>query len=76
MDKPDLVRNEQDKLTAAYLNNLAVALFVVGGLTPPAAALQADQLPSLLLALVSGVCVVGSIALHGIARTVLRSLVS
>ncbi|GJE16047.1 amino acid transporter [Methylobacterium marchantiae] len=33
-DRSKLVANERSKLTATYVNGLAIALFAVGGLAP------------------------------------------
>jgi len=38
-----LVRNEQNKLTATYLNGIAVALFAVGGFAPLASVAVGGQ---------------------------------
>lgn len=72
-----LVRNERDKLTATYINGVAIALFAVGGLAPMISAVaqasgqHAD--PRLLLALfVTGA--IGSGILHFAARMMLRDL--
>ena len=71
-----LVHNEQTKLTATYLNSLAIAIWAVGGFAPLVAALSSDLPPSrpmTLLALVS-VCFAASGALHSLARRLLRDL--
>lgn len=68
-----LVRNEQAKLAATYFNNLAVALAVVGGITPlVSAATGGGATPFILL--VGVICFAGSGALHLIARRVLKGL--
>lgn len=69
-----LIRNEQTKLTATFLNGIAIAVFAVGGLAPVFSSLYGDQgVPTFLLA-VSGVCFFTALALHYGARLVLRSL--
>lgn len=75
MVEPDHVRNEKAKLSAAYFNNVAVALVVVGGFTPLAASVQSNAAPSLALAAISAVCIGGSAGLHVLGRRFLRSLV-
>ena len=74
-DRADLVGNERAKLTAAYANNVAVALFVVGVLTPAGTTLQASLVPSVALVGSGALCIVGSLALHLFARHELRKLV-
>lgn len=69
-----LVRNEQTKLTATYLNNVAVALFVVGSLTPLFSMGTDAAEPSTARLIISGLCLVASVALHIVARRVLRRL--
>ena len=72
-----LIRNEQTKLRATYLNGLAIAVFAVGGLAPVfsyAFGSIADQTPWVVL-VVSVICIAGSAALHMIALNVLRELV-
>ena len=70
---------EQVKLTAAYLNGIAIALFAVGGLAQVLSALKAslpnDQAANLYASLWFAVgCFVASIALHITARVVLLEL--
>lgn len=69
-----LVRNEQAKLTATYLNGLAVGLAAVGGIAPWIGAAQAGG-ASVVLAVVTTGCTVVSVALRLGARRVLRRLV-
>jgi hypothetical protein len=69
-----LVRNEQAKLTATYINGLAIGIFAVGAFAPVAnfaAAGQAGGWPLFLL--VVG-CLLSSVALHYVARWMLRKL--
>ena len=70
-----LVRNEQAKLTANYLNGVAIAVFAVGSLGSLIPALSSDGSPAILSVVVSGICFALSLALHLIARRVLRRLV-
>jgi hypothetical protein len=72
-----LVRNEQTKLTATYLNGLAIALFAVGGLAPVfsyAFSSTAGQ-PLWAVAVVAMICLIVSAVLHLIARRFLRDLI-
>ena len=71
-----LVRNEQVKLTATYLNGLAIATFAVGGLAPLVALVSGTtQQTALTLILISSIiCVSGSAALHLIAKRHLKGL--
>ncbi len=72
----NLLSNEQVKLTATYLNGIAITIFAVGGLAPLVALVSGTASPSavpLIIALTS-VCVVLSGALHLIARRHLRQL--
>ena len=69
-----LVRNEQAKLTATYLNNLAIAVFAIGGITPLASSFVGQGgLAGFTLA-VGGVCFVISVGLHLGAQLILRRL--
>ena len=70
-----LVRNEQAKLSANYLNGVAVALFAVGTLAPVLSMLYGDHEPTLLLMLGIAICIAGSGALHFAARRILKGLV-
>jgi hypothetical protein len=77
-DAPEslLVRNEQAKLTATYLNGLAIAIFAVGGLAPAVALVSgsAQVASSGPIALMSLSCLIASAALHFLARSVLKRL--
>lgn len=73
-----LVHNEQTKLTATYLNGLAIALFAVGGLAPAFSytfGSIAGQ-PLWAVAVVAVICLVVSATLHLIARRILRDLIT
>lgn len=74
-------RNERRKLTATYLNNLAVALFAIGVITPIAAyvySLAPGERPAFVTAIPLRqvfwglYCFGASVALHSAARIVLR----
>lgn len=69
-----LIRNEQTKLTATFINGLAVAIFAVGGLAPVFSTLYSEQGPSALLLLMSVVCFLLSMCLFYLARLTLRRL--
>ncbi len=69
-----LIRNEQTKLLATYLNGIAVAVFAVGSLAPVFSNIYGGSGASWLLAGTSVLCVFASAALHLIARRVLRRL--
>ena len=71
----NLVHNELAKLTATYVNGLAIAIFAVGGLAPLFTSLYAASsapISGWAIALISTVCFVGSGALHLLARQFLR----
>ncbi|HEY8576497.1 MAG TPA: amino acid transporter [Devosia sp.] len=64
-----LVWNEQRKLTAAYLNGLAMALSGIGGFAPIIAMTLSGPLSPAVLILVPG-CVGVSVGLHLLAKLV------
>jgi hypothetical protein len=71
------IHNEQTKLTATYLNGLAVALFGVGGLAPVFSYIfgsVAGQ-PLWAVALVAVICILVSAILHFTARRILTGLI-
>lgn len=68
-----LVRNEQTKLTATFINGGAIALLGVGGLAPLAAIVQSDEVSPIVVMFVVG-CLVAGAALHSLARQHLRWL--
>jgi hypothetical protein len=71
-----LIHNERTKLTATYLNGMAIAIFAVGGLAPAFSSLYAETArgrTSTLVAL-GLICFLGSVALHLIARRLLKGL--
>ena len=68
------IHNERVKLTATWLNGLAVAVFAVGGLAPIFSALGRDASVSPFVALGSVICIGASPALHSWARRTLKDL--
>jgi hypothetical protein len=73
----NLVRNEKAKLTATYVNGLGIAIFAVRSLAPlfnTLSSATAPGLPYWALAIVSGLCFAGSVALHLFARRILEGL--
>jgi sulfite exporter TauE/SafE len=70
-----LVRNEQAKLTATYLNGIAIAVAAVGGIAPwiPHLA-QESTSGARRLAVIAVGCVLLSVGLHFLARTILTKL--
>lgn len=70
-----LIHNERTKLTATYLNGIAIALFAVGAVSPVISVMNAPTATaSATVGLVAGVCILSSCALHYVARFVLRRL--
>jgi hypothetical protein len=70
-----LVHNEQAKLTAAYLNGLAITVFAIGGLGPMISYAFGDAGKSLwTIAIVAVLCFAGSLALHFLARNRLKGM--
>jgi MFS-type transporter involved in bile tolerance (Atg22 family) len=71
-----LVDNEQIKLSATYLNGVAVALMTAGVLAPLVGVLAAgSQVHPVQLGAVVLSCMLLSAALHLIARRLLKGLV-
>jgi hypothetical protein len=69
-----LVQNEQRKLSATYLNGIAIALITVGVLAPIVALLTgALSSPVVGLSLAAG-CIVLSFGIHSGARQILKRL--
>lgn len=66
---------EKAKLSANYLNGLAVAVFAVGVLAPVLSVLNGGVSLSLLVLAVEGaICLAVSVLLHSAGRRVLRKL--
>lgn len=69
------LRDEQTKLTATYLNSLAVTVFAVGGLAPIVASLnEIGNRPYSFPLMISSFCIFASGAIHYTARMVLKGL--
>lgn len=67
------VRNERRKLTATFMNGIAIALFAVGGLAQVASMTTTGRVsgPATFLA---AVCILVSVALHLAARASLGGM--
>lgn len=70
----DLAHNERLKLTATYVNGVAIALIAVGGFAPVVTVLVNQAAPSATVLLLAVICQGLSVVLHLIARRVLREL--
>ena len=70
-----LIHNERTKLTATYLNGVAVALFAVGAISPVISVMNAPSTTaSPSVAAVAAICIASSLALHYLARVILGRL--
>lgn len=69
-----LVRNEQTKLTATFLNGIGVAVFAVGGLAPVFSSLYTENGPPTFTLIMSVICFCAAMCLHWTARIILRRL--
>ena len=67
-------KNEQLKLSATFLNGLGIALFAVGGLAPIFSGLYGSSGLSITHGVVSAICAAITVALHLVARRILRGL--
>jgi hypothetical protein len=67
------VRNERRKLSATYVNGIAMALMALGGFTPVIAFMQTGNF-SVNTVMMVGVCFLGSGALHSLGRRILGGL--
>ncbi len=63
-----LVRNERTKVTATFLNGLAIAVFAVGALTQTIRAVNEPATVTIGTVVVSAICFFGAFALHMIAQ--------
>jgi hypothetical protein len=71
-----LVDNEQTKLSATYVNGLAIAIMAAGVVAPLVGVFTTDSaLPSWQLALIFLCCMAISGGLHYVARLLLGELV-
>ncbi|WP_328765806.1 amino acid transporter [Devosia aurantiaca] len=68
-----LVRNEQRKLTATYLNGVGMAVLGVGGFAPVVSMTLSGPTSSIVPVLVFG-CILASSGLHLLARQTLGGL--
>ncbi len=70
-----LINNERAKLSATYLNGLAIAVMAIGGFAPLVSfPFSGDGRTLLTTVMVVAICMVISTALHLIARQVLAGL--
>ncbi|QRM42397.1 amino acid transporter [Rhizobium sp. BG4] len=69
-----LVENERTKLTATFLNGIAIAVFAVGSFAPTIASLGATGTTSTTIRMIAVICLLASGALHLTARGTLRGL--
>ncbi|WP_264046869.1 amino acid transporter protein [Methylobacterium flocculans] len=75
--KTKLVANERAKLSATYLNGLAVAVFAVGGLAPVFSTSFSSAplgVPLWVVTWSASICWIVSVVLHLVARRFLREL--
>jgi len=72
-----VVHNEQTKLTATYLNGMAIALFAVGGLAPMFSYAFGSMTgrPLWTVVFTAAICLISSAILHLVARRSLRELI-
>jgi hypothetical protein len=70
------VHNEQTKLTATYLNGLAIAIIAIGGIAPVFSYALGSMpgLPAWVLATAAFICLIVSGILHLVARRILKRL--
>lgn len=68
-----LVRNEQTKLTATWLNGIAIAAIAVGTIAPSTAAIVGTAAPAAAI-IVGLVWFIAGCGLHVLARLMLRGL--
>lgn len=76
-DRRKLIANERAKLTATFLNGIAIALIAVGALAPsfgPKTPAMPGDGALVVLALSRLVCLLGAVTLHVMARYILGSL--
>lgn len=72
--KMSLVHNERTKLTATFLNGIAIAIFAVGAFAPAISSFSVSYGPSAEVRTTALICIVVASALHLLARAVLRGL--
>lgn len=69
-----MIRNEQTKLTATFLNGLGIALFAVGGLAPSLGMANGSVPFTTTTFALTCYCYAASLALHLMASRILRKL--
>lgn len=69
-----LIRNERTKLTATFINGIAIAVFAVGGLTQAVKGVDPSAHVTVVSLIVTVGCFLGSFALHMMARHILGRL--
>ena len=74
MPPSSAARNEQAKLSATYVNNIAVAVMALGLLTPVFTTWLGTGTPGSSRLEVPIICFGASIALHVLARLILRRI--
>lgn len=68
-------QNEKAKLTASYLNGIAIAVALAGALTPTLAGIRENPGPvNWTTAGIVAICMVVSVSFHAMARRALSSL--
>ncbi|WP_136686181.1 amino acid transporter [Falsirhodobacter xinxiangensis] len=68
------IHNEQTKLTATFVNGLAIAVFAVGGVTQAIKALTDPATVNARSIAVTAICFSLAIALHWMARWILGKM--
>jgi len=69
-----LIKNERLKLTATYLNGIAIAVFAVGGLAPVFTGVYGPGGLTPLHLILSAICFLASLGIHLMARAFLKGL--
>ncbi|ATU91493.1 hypothetical protein B5P45_07040 [Phyllobacterium zundukense] len=67
------IHNERTKLLATYFNGIAIAILVIGAISP---VLSSTDKPPLIIALQIAICIVLSGALHYVASQFLGRMVN
>lgn len=69
-----LIHNERTKLTATYVNGSAIAMLAVGGLAPVVNAMVSANGVTIGASITAVLCISVSVALHFMARRILKGL--
>jgi multidrug transporter EmrE-like cation transporter len=69
-----LIENERTKLTATYINGIAIAVFAVGSFAPTITSLNGAVGFPVVTGIAAVSCICASGALHFMARRVLKGL--